>query len=103
MIRLLINTLVIMVCAYLLPGVTVSGFFAAFVTAVVLAVLNVFVKPILIALTLPITVMSLGLFLFVINALLIMLASAIVPGFQVDGFLWAALFSLLLTIVNSIL
>jgi putative membrane protein len=73
------------------------------VLALVLAILNAIVKPILIFITLPITVVTLGLFLFVINALIILLADKLLKGFQVNGFWWALLFSLLLSIVTSVL
>ena len=96
----LIFTLAVIVAAYLLPGVTVSGFFAALVTALVLGFINTFIKPIVVILTLPINILTLGLFYLVINTLLIMLASAIVPGFTVANFWWAALFSIVLWLVN---
>jgi putative membrane protein len=95
----LIATLAVIITAYILPGVKLSGFFAALVTALILGLINAFIKPILILLTLPLNILTLGLFTFVINALLIMLTSAIVPGFHVDGFWWALLFSLLLSVV----
>lgn len=97
----LISTLVILATAYLLPGVTVSGFMAAFVTALVLGVINAVLKPVLVLLTLPINVLTLGLFTLVINALLIMLTTYIVPGFAVAGFGWAILFGLVLSLFNS--
>jgi len=96
-----ISALVIFVVAYILPGVTVSNFFVALVVALVLGLINALVRPIFIMLTLPITLITLGLFIFVINALLIMLAAAIVPGFAVSGFLWALIFSLILSIANA--
>lgn len=102
--RLLINwltsTLAIIVATYLVPSVQVSGFMAALVTALVLGVINALLKPVLIFLTLPINILTLGLFTLVINALLIMLTSLIVPGFTVPGFGLAILFSLVLAIVN---
>lgn len=98
----LLAGLAIFITAYLLPGVSVSGFVAALVLAVVLGAINAFVKPVLIVLTLPITVLSLGLFVFVINALLVMLAGLIVPGFSVDNFWWALLFALVLSVVNAV-
>ena len=82
----LISALAIFIAALLIPGIEV-GVISALVTAVVLGLLNAFVKPILVALTLPVNVVTLGLFTFVINALIIMLAGAIVPGFKVSGFL----------------
>ncbi|MBI2024233.1 phage holin family protein [Candidatus Giovannonibacteria bacterium] len=99
----IISALAIIVVAYLLPGVTVSGFIAALITALVLGIINAFLRPILVILTLPINIITLGLFTFVINALLIMLAGAVVPGFAVRNFWWALLFSLVLTLVNYFL
>ncbi len=95
-----VSAVAIMIASYLLPGVMVSGLIAALVVAIVLGFINVFIKPVLILLTLPINILSLGLFTLVINALLVMLASAIVPGFRVDGFWWAMLFALVLFAVN---
>ena len=102
-IRLLVNTLAILITAYLLPGVQLDGFLPGLITAIVLGLINTFVKPVLIILTLPITILTLGLFLLVINAVVILLTSALVPGFYVNGFWWALLFSLVLSIVNWIL
>jgi len=96
----LIATLVIIVSAYIVPGISVDGFFAALVTAVVLGLVNAFLRPILIVLTLPINILTLGLFTLVINAGLVMLTAWVVPGFSVDGFLWALLFALMLLLVN---
>ena len=99
----LIQAVAIVITAYLLPGVRLSGFFAALVTALVLGLINTFIKPLLLLLTLPINILTLGLLTFVINALLIMLTSSIVPGFVVTGFGWALLFSLILTVINYVL
>lgn len=99
----LLNGLAIVITAYLLPGVRLSGFGAALIAALVLGLINTFLKPVLILLTLPINILTLGLLTFVINALLIMLTSAIVSGFSVDGFWWALLFSLVLSIVSYLL
>lgn len=99
----LISALAILVSAYILPGVHVSSFVAALVASLVLGIINAVLKPVLIILSLPITILTLGLFTLVIDALLILLTSAIVPGFTVNGFLWALLFSLVLSIVNSFL
>lgn len=98
---LIIRTGIVGLAAYLLPGVGVDSLLTALVVAVVLGVLNMFIKPILVLLTLPVTILTLGLFMLVINALLILLASKIVPGFTVDGFWWAVLFSLVISIVSS--
>lgn len=99
----LVATLAVIVSAYLLPGVTVLSFFAAFVTALVLGIINAFIKPVLLVLTLPLNVLTLGLFTFIINALLIMLTGIIVPGFEVASFWWALLFGLILSLVNFVL
>jgi putative membrane protein len=99
----LVSTIAILITAYILPGVHISGIASALVLAVVLAIINIFLRPILILLTLPITVVTVGLFILVINGFLIMLASYIVPGFTVDSFWWALLFSIVLTVVNFIL
>jgi putative membrane protein len=96
----LIAALAIIIAAYVLPGVSVAGFTAALITALALGLINALIKPVLTALTLPLNVATLGLFSFVINALLIMFASAVIPGFVVNGFWWALLFSLVLALVN---
>ena len=102
-IRLLLTAIVVVVLAKFLPGVEVAGFAGAIVVAVVLGLLNLILKPILVLLTLPITIVTLGLFLLVINALIILLASELLDGFAVSGFWTALLFSLLLSILQSIL
>ena len=96
----LVGGLAIIITAYLLPGVKLTGFFAALVTALILGLINAFIRPVLILLTLPLNILTLGLFTLVINALLIMLAAAIVPGFTVQGFWWALLFGLVLAVIN---
>lgn len=105
--RILINWLVttaaILISAYLLPGVSVRSLGAALVTALVLGLINAIIRPILLILTLPLTIVTLGLFIFVLNALLVLLTSAIVPGFRVHGFGWALIFSLVFSIVSFIL
>ena len=101
--KFILTSLATLVAAYLLPGVHVDGFWSAFLLAVVLALLNSTVKPLLILLTIPMTVLSLGFFLLVINALVIMIADWLLSGFDVDSFWWALLFSLLLWLVNSML
>ena len=101
--RLLLSALAVILLANILPGVEVSAFGSAVLVAVVLSLLNLIVKPILVILTLPVTILTLGLFLLVINALIILLASSLVSGFSVDGFWQALLFSLLLSILESVL
>ncbi|WP_194974920.1 phage holin family protein [Aquiflexum lacus] len=101
--QLLLGGIAVLIAQYILPGVHVSDFFTAVVIAALIALLNITVKPILIILTIPITVLTLGLFLLAINALLILLAAEIVPGFEIDGFWWALIFSFVLSIINSLL
>ena len=99
----LISAIVIFVMAYVLPGVHIESFTTALAVAVVLGIMNVVIKPILFILTLPVTVLTLGLFMFVINAVLIILTSKLVPGFTVDGFWWAMLYSILISVVSAFL
>lgn len=102
-IRWLVLTFSIAAASYLISGIHVSGFFSAFFAAALLGVLNTFLRPVLIILTLPINILSFGLFTFVINALLLKMASGVIPGFHVYGF-WSAVFgSLVISIVNWLL
>lgn len=101
-IRLLISGFAVLLTAWLLPGIEVESYFIAIIVALVLAFLNAILKPILVILTIPITIFTFGFFLLVINAVIILLASEFVGGFYVDGFWWALLFSIILTIVSSI-
>lgn len=101
-IRLLLNAVAVVLTAYLLPGVDVTDYWTALIVAIVLVVANVVVKPVLVILTIPITIVTLGLFLLVINALIILMADYLVDGFSVNGFWWALLFSLILSIFNSL-
>jgi len=96
----IISAFIIFILAYILPGVSVAGYLAALGAAIVIGLANATVKPLLIVLTLPITILTLGLFLLVINALVILLAAWIVPGFDVLDFWWALLFSVILSLVN---
>lgn len=102
-IRILVTALLVMVIAHFMPGVSVSNFTTSVIVAIVLGLLNIFIKPILILLTLPVTIVTFGLFLLVINALIILLCTKIVGGFAVDGFLTAIIFSIILSILQSIL
>lgn len=102
LIRLLLNGLAVVLTAYLLPGVSVDGYGTALIVALVLAIVNVLVKPILILLTIPITILTLGLFLLVINAAIILFVDNLIDGFVVDGFWWALFFSLILSVFNSV-
>lgn len=103
-VKIIINTLAIFITAWLLgDAIVLDGFTTAIWIALVLSIFNVTLKPLLILLTLPATLFSFGLFLFVINALLIMAADNLIDGFQVQSFWWALLFSLLLSVINSFL
>jgi putative membrane protein len=101
--KILINTIAVLVVSYILPGIEISSFFDALVVAVVLALLNLLVKPVLVILTLPLTIVTLGIFLLILNGLIVMLAGALVDGFYVSGLFWAIIFSLLVSLVNAIL
>jgi putative membrane protein len=103
LLRMIITAVVAFALSSVLPGIHINTFWTALVLSLVLAVLNFLLKPILIILTLPITILTFGLFLFVINALIVWLAGKFVAGFRVDGFGWALLFSLLLSLLTSLL
>lgn len=92
--------LVIMFISWVVPGISVESFFSALLVAVIIALINVFVKPALLLITLPINIVTLGLFTLIINALLFMFAGYIAPGFEVDGFLSAFIGALLLSILS---
>ena len=98
-----IKILSVIVIAYFIPGVFIANPWAALWTALILGAVNIVVKPILVLLTLPISFITLGLFLFVVNALMIMLTASIVQGFEVDGFIPALFFSLFLSLLSSFL
>ena len=102
-IRWLILTAAIMFTSYLIDGIQVSGFFSALLAAAILGVLNIFFKPVLLILTLPFNILTLGLFTFVINAILLMMVSGVISGFTVRDFKSALFGSLLISIVNAIL
>lgn len=101
--RILLTAVVVVFLAKFLPGVAVAGYLTAIIVALVLALLNLIVKPVLILFTLPVTIVTFGLFLLVINAIIILLADSFIDGFDVSGFWIALLFSLLLSIFQSIL
>lgn len=101
--KLLVNTLSIFLAGYLLRGVYLESLGTALIVSVMLAVLNVTVKPFLILVTFPITLLSLGLFLVVINVIVFRIASGLIGGFFIDGFFWALLYSVVVSIVNSVL
>ena len=99
-IRWLILTFSIIISSYLLEGIQVSGFISAFFAAAILGILNAFFRPILLILTLPINILSLGLFTFVINAVMLLMVSGVIPGFYVNGFWSAVLGSLFISLVS---
>lgn len=101
--RWLIQTLAILAAAYLLEGIVVRGFLPALFAAAVLAVLNALLRPVLLLLTLPLNILTLGLFTFVINALLLQMASGVIGGFEVHGFGTAFIGSLLISLVSWLL
>ena len=101
LIRILINGFAVYVAAYLLSGVQVRDLLTAVVVGIVLVIVNALVKPILLFLTLPITILTLGFFLIILNGILILFVSSMVPGFRVQNIFWAILFSLVLSVVNS--
>lgn len=101
--RILLSALAVVVLSKVLPHVSVDSYVTAIIVAVVLSLLNFIVKPILIILTIPVTIITFGLFLLIINALIILLADNLIEGFTVDGIWWALLFSLLLSFLQSIL
>ncbi len=102
-IKLLLTALAVVVLAKILSGVTVENYGSAVIVAIVIALLRLIVRPILVLLTLPITILTFGLFLLIINAIIILMASYFVSGFTVATIWWALLFSLLLSIFQSVL
>jgi putative membrane protein len=104
LVKLIVNTLGVFITAWLLgSAVKVDGIGMAVLVALVLAIFNATLKPLLIFLTLPATLVTFGLFLFVINALIIMAADSLLSGFSVANFWWALLFSLVLSVINGFL
>jgi putative membrane protein len=101
-VKLLLSSIAVFITSYLLPGVNIDSLYTAIIVAIVLALLNAIVKPILIILTIPITIVTLGLFLLVINAAIILIAESFIDGFHVDGFWWALAFSLIISFINSV-
>ena len=101
--NLLISTISIFAVSYILTGIEIDTFMTALIVAVVMAVLNVTLKPFLILITIPFTVVTFGLFLLVVNVLVLYAAEALIDGFHIAGFWWALAFSLLVSFVNSIL
>ncbi|MFT5969809.1 MAG: putative membrane protein [Flavobacteriales bacterium] len=101
--RLLISGSAVLLSSYLIDGVVVSGFISALMVALFLGLLNVIFKPLLVLLTIPITVLTLGLFLFVINAIIVLMVDGVVSGFSVSSIWTAILFSFILSLITSVL
>lgn len=101
LVKILITTVNAFLLAYLVPGIVFYSIYTALIVAIILAFLDAIVKPLLVILTLPVTIITLGLFLFVINACIILIADHFVNGFKVDSFWHAFLFSILLSFFNS--
>ena len=101
--NLLINTISIFAVSYILSGIQVDSAITALIVAVVMAVLNVTLKPLLVLITIPLTIVTFGLFLLVVNVLVLYAAEALIDGFHIAGFWWALAFSLLVSFVNGIL
>ncbi|MBW7890414.1 MAG: phage holin family protein [Chitinophagaceae bacterium] len=102
-VRLLVTGGVAYGLAYILKGIHIASYWTALLFALVLAIVNFLIRPLFVILTIPLTIITLGLFLFIVNALMVLLASKIVDGIKIDGFWWALLFSLLLSIASSVL
>lgn len=99
----LLNAVALLLTAYLVPGFHVTSYTSALLAAITLGVINTFVRPVLLILTAPLNILSLGLFTFVVNAVVIWLATLIVPGFTVDSFWYAILGAVVLSFVSTIL
>lgn len=102
LVKILLGGISVLIAEFLLPGVHIDDFLTGFLLAAVIILINLTLKPILILLTLPLTLITFGLFLLVINALMILLADHFIDGFSVEGFWWAILFAIVLSIINSL-
>ena len=100
--NLLVSAVIVLVVSYFVPGVSVDDFASALLVAFALGLVNIFVRPVLMLITLPVNIMTIGLFTFVVNGGLVMLVDNIVDGFSVDGFLYAMIFAVILGVVNAI-
>jgi putative membrane protein len=99
----ILNAVALLAVAYLLPGITVASFGSAMWAALILGLVNMLVKPVLILLTLPITIVTLGLFLFVVNALLFWFVGSMLSGFKVNGFWWAVIGAIVYSLISGFL
>jgi putative membrane protein len=103
LVKILLGGISVLIAEYLLPGIHIDNFLTGFILAAFIILINLTLKPLLILLTLPITLITFGLFLLVINALMILFADHVIEGFRVDGFWWAILFAIVLSLLNSLL
>ena len=103
LVKLFFTSIAVMIASYLLPGVEVNNYLTAIMVAVVWSLLNVFIKPLFILLTIPITIITLGIFLIFINAIIVLIDAYFVHGFTVDNIWWALLFSLIVALIVSVL
>ncbi len=101
--NLAINMLALLIVVHILPGITIASIWAGFWAALILGLVNTFIKPIFILFTLPLTVLSLGLFLFIVNGVMLLLVAALVPGFAVSGLFIAIIGALLLSIISGVI
>lgn len=102
LVKIILGGISVLIAEFFLTGIHIDSWVTGFLLAAILILINLTIKPLMIVLTLPLTLITFGLFLLVINALVIMLADKIIPGFQVDGFWWALLFAIVLSIINSL-
>ncbi|SHO60298.1 phage holin family protein [Algoriphagus zhangzhouensis] len=102
LVKIVLGGISVLIAEFFLSGIHIDSWITGFLLAAILILINLTIKPLMIVLTLPLTLITFGLFLLVINALVIMLADKIIPGFQVDGFWWALLFAIVLSIINSL-
>ncbi|MFP4090413.1 MAG: phage holin family protein [Cyclobacteriaceae bacterium] len=102
LLKWLLSAVSVLIAAYLLPGVSVESFWTALVVAAILAIFNAILRPILVILTIPVTILTLGLFLLVINAIIVLMTDAIIADFYVSGFWYALLFSLVLSVLGAL-
>lgn len=103
LLKIIVTTILVLIIAHFMKGVRVNGFMTALLVAVVLGLLNIFIKPVFVILTMPFTFFTLGLFLLVINAIIILICTNIVGGFEIDSFFTALTFSVVLSLSQSII
>jgi|SRR6056297_1115450 len=100
---ILINSVAVYLTAKLLDGVKVGGFGSSIIVAILLALVNTFIKPVIVFLTIPLTILTLGLFILVVNAFMIMIVDSVMDDFKVESFGWALIFAIVLSVINAVL